>query len=392
MDADAALAVRLILAIGTALLLTFTVGRVLMRLDWRGAGVVGGVCAGIALGPLVFGNLSPNLFEHLNEGGVAERKSLAAFIEQRGEDEAALAEVGVSEEAILEAELLNDARENQLRAELASERTRFMSMPLGGAAVLGLIYLMLGSWLGFWLCLSGLRIGALAGLIAVLIWAVVSRKVMGVGLAESVLAGALIAGGTCWSRGRWRYSTGLGTVLLVLAVSAVAGATHAAWTACVAIGLGAMLSRTSKLSMRAKARWSFTAHAVIAPTAIALLASLFDITPRTDLIAFVVVAGIFAGDAHLISAWIAMGWQATGRRRELPISSWTCVYSQGWTGTSLVIAGLVFASGALEPHTPTAGAIGLAVALHAAFVEISRPTTSRLLASMRQDRREITRQ
>ncbi|RNC80605.1 MAG: hypothetical protein ED559_02005 [Phycisphaera sp.] len=386
MDADAALALRLILAIGTALLLTFTVGRVLMRLDWRGAGVVGGVCAGIALGPLVFGNLSPTFYEQLNKGGIAERNALEAFIDQRAEDEAALAEVGVSEEALVEAELQNDARESRLRSELAIERIRFKGVPLGGAAVLGLIYLMLGSWLGFGLSLSGLRIGTLAGLIAVLIWAVVSRKVMGVGLTESVLAGALIAGGTCWSRGRWRYSIGLGSVLLVLAVIAVAGATHAAWTACVAVGLGAMLSRTSRLSMRARARWSFAAHAVLAPSAIALLVSVFDLTPRFDLIAFVLVAGVFAGDAHLIAAWIAMGWQATGRRRELPISSWTGVYSQGWTGTSLVLTGLVFASGALELHTPTGGAIVLAVALHAAFVEMTRPATARLLASMRQDR------
>lgn len=391
MDADAALALRLILAIGTALLLTFTVGRALMRLDWRGAGVVGGVCAGIALGPLVFGNLSPTFYEHLNLGGVAERETLEAFIVQRAVDEAALAEVGVSEVALLEAEIQNDAREGRLRSELAIELAKFKAAPLGGAAVLGLIYLMLGSWLGFGLCLSGLRIGALAGLIAVLIWAVVSRKVMGIGLTESVLAGALITGGTCWSRGRWRHSTGLGSVLLVLAVGAVAGAAHAAWTACVAVALGAMLSRTSRLSMLARARWSFAAHAVLAPSAIALLVSLFNLTPRADLIAFVLVAGVFAGDAHLIAAWIAMGWQAMGRRRELPISSWTGVYSQGWTGTSLMIAGLVFASGALETQTPIGGAIGLAVAFHAVFAELTRPATSRLLASMRQDRRVITR-
>ncbi|GAB5496677.1 MAG: hypothetical protein Phyf2KO_17570 [Phycisphaerales bacterium] len=392
MDADAALALRLILAIGTALLLTFTLGRLLLRLDWRGAGVVGGVCAGIALGPLVLGNLSPTSYEHLNMGGVTERQTLEAFLDERAEDEAALAAVGVSEIALEETVRQNELREQHLQDDLAMEQARFIDLPLAGAVVLGLIYLMLGSWLGFGVSISGVRIGALASLIAVLTWAVVSRRVMGVGLTESVLAGALIAGGTCWSRGRWRFSAGLGSTLVVLAVCAVAGATHAAWTACVAIALGSMLSRTSTLSMRAKSRWSFVAHAVLAPSAIALLVSLFDITPRTDLIAFVVIAGIFAGDAHIIAAWIAIGWQATGRRRKLPISSWFGVYAQGWAGTSLIIAGHVFASGAIEPRSSIGGVIGLALALHAVFVEVSQPTTLKLLSSMRQDRRDFTRQ
>lgn len=388
MDADAALALRLLLAIGTSLLLTFTLGRVLLKLDLRGAGVVGGVCAGIALGPLVFGNLAPSLHEHLNQGGVIQREALESFLLERVEDEQALADVGVSEEAIDEAVLSNDVRQDLLESALADERRRMRVAPLALSASLGLIALMLGAWLGFGLSATGLRVGMLSGLLAMLVWAVVSRRMIDTTLPESILAGAMLAGGTCWARGRWRFSVGLGSLAIVLALLAIAGATRSAWSAGAALTLGAVLSRTTPLSQRARARWASFGHATLVPVVITIVVSSCALTPSSNILAFVILAGVFAGDAHLIGAWIALGSLETGRRRELPVSSWNSVYAQGWAGTTVIITGLVFASGVLEPHTELGGAIGLAVALHALIVELSRPSSMKLLASMRQMRRE----
>ncbi|MFI4894038.1 MAG: hypothetical protein ACIAQ0_11480, partial [Phycisphaerales bacterium JB058] len=76
METEAALAVRMVLAIGLAWVLTFTFGRRLLRLDLRGAGVVGGVCAGIALGPMVLGKVTPAFYEEVNVGGAQQQEMI----------------------------------------------------------------------------------------------------------------------------------------------------------------------------------------------------------------------------------------------------------------------------------------------------------------------------
>ena len=384
MDADAAIAVRLILAIGLSWVLTFTVGRRLIKLDWRGAGVVGGVCAGIALGPAVLGAMAPGWHERLNVGAVAEVQALENFRISRAEDESALAESGVSEVAVNEAIAQNDTHEAALAERIERELERFVIQPMAVASSLGLIFLMLGCWMGFAPGIAGLRIGLLSGLIVALVWAVASRKLFGLGLAESVACGGVLAGGTCWSRGRWRWSVGLGSILMALVLLAVGGATRAAWTAGVAILLGSMLSWTSPLGLRAKRRWAFIAHAVLVPGVIAIVVSTCSVELASAMFAFVMLAGVFSGDAHLFAGWLGISWLESGRRQRFPASAWLGVFEQGWAATSLVLVGLVFASGLIDPTTPAGGAVGLAVAAHAVSSEIKRPSTHRFMAVMRK--------
>ena len=364
--------------------LTFIVGRRLIKLDWRGAGVVGGICAGIALGPAVLGAAAPGWHERLNVGAVAETGALVEFQESRAGDEAALAASGVSKVAVQEAITKNDAHEAVLVEHVERELARFVMQPMAVASSLGLIFLMLGCWMSFAPGLAGLRVGLIAGLISALVWAVLSRKLLGLGLAESAACGGVLAGGTCWSRGRWRWSVGVGSVVTALALVAVAGAPRAAWTAGVAILLGSMLSWTSPLGMRAKRRLAFVAHAFVVPGVIAVVVSACSVELDSALLAFVMLAGVFSGDAHLFAGWLGIGWLESGRRQRFPASAWLGVFEQGWAATSLVLMGLVYASGLLDPTTPAGGAVGLAVAAHAMSSEIKRPSTHRFMAVMRK--------
>jgi len=143
MTADAAIVIRLVLAIGMSWGLTFIVGRRLIKLDWRGAGVVGGICAGIALGPAVLGAAAPGWHERLNVGAVAETGALVEFQESRAGDEAALAASGVSKVAVQEAITKNDAHEAVLVEHVERELARFVMQPMAVASSLGLIFLML---------------------------------------------------------------------------------------------------------------------------------------------------------------------------------------------------------------------------------------------------------
>jgi hypothetical protein len=391
MDADAALAIRLILAIGLSWVLTFTVGRRVLRFDWRGAGVVGGICAGIALGPAILGSITPDLYRQLNVGAVTETRALDEFQMMRAGDEAALAESGVSEAAVIETVAENDLKEAALEAEIQSEMDRFISLPLAVASALGLIFLMLGCWMGYAVGLAGFRIGLVAGLLTALLWAVIARKLLGLGLTESIACGGVIAGGTCWSRGRWRWSAGAGSVVIALACFTIAGDTRTAWTVGVAMALGALLTWTSPLSQRARARWAFVAHALVVPGMIAVVVSVCSVELESPQLAFVALAGVFAGDIHMVASWVGINWFESGRRQRYPASSWLGVYEQGWAASLLVLLTMLFAGGLIDPASPAGSAVGLAVAAHAISAELKRPSTHRLMAMMRNADRSATR-
>ena len=214
METEAALAVRIILAIGLGWLLTFTFGRRLLRLDLRGAGVVGGVCAGIALGPMVLGKLAPDFYENTFIGGVEMRQSLESLRAESAENIRALRESGVTDVAVQEVEAAQQhslaTREQQLESLLAWHR----DVPLAVASAIGLVVLMLGSMRVQGASLDGIRIGAMTALIAGLAWAVLARKVIGADLRTSAALGGVLAAGTVWTRGKWRTGFGLTGVII----------------------------------------------------------------------------------------------------------------------------------------------------------------------------------
>ena len=346
---------------------------------------MGGVCAGIALGAAGLGTIAPDLHHRLNVGAVAETEALRAFQRTREQDEAFLADSGVSEIAVTEAIARNDIKEAALEAEVQRELERFVAVPMAAASALGLVFLMLGTWANFAPSLAGARIGVAVGALAALAWAVVARKLLGLGVEESVACGAVIAGGTCWSRGRWRWSVGAGSVAAALVLLAVAGATRAAWTAALAVTLGALLSWTSPIGMHAKCRMAFVAHAILVPGAIAMAVSTCSVELSGVQLAFVVLAGVFAGDVHIIAGWLGIGWLGRGRRLDHPASAWLGVYDQGWAATSLVLMTAMFATGVLDPTSSEGGAVGLALAMHALSAELKRPPTHRLMGMMRRE-------
>ncbi len=385
METEAALAVRIILAIGLGWLLTFTFGRRLLRLDLRGAGVVGGVCAGIALGPMVLGKLAPDFYENVFIGGVEMRQSLESLRAASAENIRALRESGVTDVAVQEVEAAQQHslahREQQLESLLAWHR----DVPLAVASAIGLVALMLGSMRVRGASLDGIRIGAVTALIAGLAWAVLARKVIGADLRTSAALGGVLAAGTVWSRGKWRTGFGLTGVIIAIVLLCVGDALGAAWRALSAIGLGVLLGRIVAFGPKGQRRAAWIAHGLIVPAVAALMVSSCDLSHApTDGLLFVMVAGVLGADAHFIAAYLALGWLGRGWRHSRPMTAWHGAYAQGWGGTQIILANLVLAFGLLESQPEIAGVIGLAAAAMAMTGEITRPATHKSLILMRR--------
>lgn len=390
MSADAALAARILLAIGLSVVLTFTLGRLLFRLDWRGSGVIGGICAGIALGPIVLGSLAPTTYERLNVGGHEARAELDHVLLELEQSAQSLADSGVS--AIAIEELHRDAQDRIQRAQEAieAERTRFRAVPLAAVASLGLVILMLGAWQRLRLSAQGAKIGLLAGVMTALLWAALARKLTGLGIMEAIAGGALITGATVWGRGSWRSSAGIATLALVLAILVISGHARAAWPAALAVLIGGGLTLMTPISERSRKYWSLIAHAILTPSVVAIVTSTASIPNDQSEVLFVVLVGILGSDAHFVMAWIAMGWLEKGRRFFTPATAWFNLRAQGWAGTSIILLGLVMAAGVrTEQAVPEAIAWG--VAASALMTEATRPAMRRILAQMRRDTKGITR-
>ncbi len=390
MSADAALAARILLAIGLSVVLTFTLGRLLFRLDWRGSGVIGGICAGIALGPIVLGSLAPTTYERLNVGGHEAQAELDHVLLELERSAQSLADAGVS--AIAIEELHRDAQDRIQRAQEAieAERTRFRAAPLAAVASLGLVILMLGAWQRLRLSAQGAKIGLLAGVMTALLWAALARKLTELGIMEAIAGGALITGATVWGRGSWRSSAGFATLALVLLLLAISGHARAAWPAALAVLIGGGLTLISPVTERSRKYWSLIAHAILTPSVVAIVTSTASIPNDQSEVLFVVLVGILGSDAHFVMAWIAMGWLEKGRRFLAPATAWFNLRAQGWAGTSIILLGLVMAAGVRTEHV-VPEAIVLGVVASALMTEATRPAMRRILAQMRRDTKGITR-
>lgn len=387
MDAGLALAVRVILAIGLAWALTFILGRRALRLDLRGAGVVGGVCAGVALGPMALGRVAPGFHERIAVGGVVLRESIDAHESAWSLEREALLATGVSDVAVLEAERRAEFSKRLLEHRLERERALFQDVPMGVASSLGLVALMLGAMRVRGVSLDSVRLGLVVTLLSALVWAVLARKQLGVDIATAAATGGVLAAGSVWSRGRWRAGFGLACAGVAVALLAGEGTIGAAWRAGTALALGVVVGRVVRLGAVAERRWAWVAHGLLVPAVAALMVSSCDLSlAPPGALAFVLVAGVLGADIHFASAFVTLGWMGRGWRRARPMTAWHGAYAQGWGGTQIVLASLVLAFHLIEDQPEVAGALGLAAAAMAVTGELTRSATHKSLILMRRVR------
>lgn len=87
----------------------------LKRAGAPGWAIVGGVIAGILLGPTIFGRLAPTMYESIVVGGMEQRESLQELVNQHQADRLAATEVGADAEAMqrIEDEQTAERREHE---------------------------------------------------------------------------------------------------------------------------------------------------------------------------------------------------------------------------------------------------------------------------------------
>lgn len=385
MDAGTALALRVILAIGLGWALTFIVGRRLFRLDIRGAGVVGGVCAGIALGPMVLGRVAPGFYETTTTGGVTLRESIADQRALWALDLAALQKSGVSEEAIYDATRRAEYRLRSLEQRFERELHFFRDFPLAVGSSLGLVAVMLGAMRVRGVSIDGVRIGVIVTLLAALVWAVVARRLVGVELGLAAVFGAVLAGGSVWCRGRWRMGFGLAGVCIAFGLLVAGDATGAAWRVVAAVAMGLVVGRVLRWGTLGERRAAWVAHGLLVPSVAALMVSSCDLADApSGALVLVLIAVALGTDFHFVAAFVAFGCLGRGWRRRRPMTAWFNAHAQGWAGTQIVVANLVMAFGLMEREPEIAGVLGLAAAGMALSAELTRPATYKSLVLMRR--------
>lgn len=385
MDPSVAIALRLLAAIGVSVGLSLIVGRVVLRLDRRGAGVVGGVCAGVALGPAVLGGLAPGVYADWMVGGVVQ-SSAAARIEARlpGEIESLLAS-GVSEVAAAEHEAQERGEAGLLRRE--AERDRTLRRGAAGAiaascALLAAVLLVRPGRVRRGALVSGVVAALLAGLTA----AVAARVTLGVDISLAAVFGGVLAGGVIGWRGlvaaRWFGLGAMGVCAVGLAVFA------GVWTGVALaafVGLGALIRVLDPVASGGRgARW--TVEAVLVPTCSALVVSLAAADVDVGGAILIGAACLLAGDARLITLWIGANLCEDGNARARPLSTWLARFGRGGPGWQVLLLGLAVAGGGIHPATAEGAAMVYAVAGAALTSEIMRPSAYR---AMRRYRREI---
>ena len=386
MDEAAAMGLRLIASIALAAMLACVFGRLALRFDRKGAGVIGGVCAGLALGPLGFGQVAPDAFASFMVGGVGlEQRAgqLESGIE--GEVEAMRAS-GVSGIALEEHTAARQAEADQLRTEAEAQRNRRVILAAASAWAAGLLALL------HWSLRPPPRRtsrsipeGVLSGLLTVLIIALGIRLALNIALEAAILAGAVIAAGTIRPIGPRALGVGLGVAAVSVASIAGLGSVAVLWTA-VIVGIGWLIGATGLADGLQRSDWSHRiVDLVLVPAVPALLLPL-AIGPLPGSFALLVLAVVvLAGDAHLLASVLATKTLCLGARARKPASAWLVVFGRSVPAMSLVLLACVVLTGAIDPRTTEGASILLLVVAHAFGAELGRPSMTRSLAMLRRE-------
>ena len=384
MDPALALLLRLLAAIGVSLLLSLIVGRWLLRLNRSGAGVIGGVCAGVALGPAVLGGLAPGVYAEWMVGGVAPAMQ-AARIEARlpGELESLRAS-GVSEAATREHE--TQERDRAAACRLESERDRaFRRLAAGAMAASCALLAAMALARPVRVRAGPMGAGVISGVLAMLAGAVGARLAIGVAIDEAVVFGAVLAGGVIsWRGSSAARSFGLGAMV---PASIALGALAEAWVgvALASVWGAGVLVRMLDADSSSGRFGRAVAEGVLVPASAALVVSLAG--RDISLGGAVLIAGacLVAGDLQFVASWIGMNLFESGRSRARPLTAWLVRFGRCGAGWQVLLLGLAVAGLGIDPGSAGGSALVYAVAGAAVTSEITRPGAYRAMRRYRRD-------
>lgn len=349
------------------------------------AAVVGGLIAGVLLGPAVLGQSAPRLHERLYVGGIPERHALESLLARQAADRLALqaAPSGAADPDELRAR--HAAERAPLAAALESARARHRASFAGAVVFLLSLGLAAGAFAGrrpVALTPVASIAAALSLAAELLAVALLARWVFGlawpliVGLAAAGACGSAFAGLPMrWvpATGRTAAARSTSLVSFLLACVAVAvAAAPGAWPAAVAPAAGVVLGLAVRcvarpgLRARRIARTALTGVLIPAAVAVAALhirwANLAADPWGWPLVLVLIIA---SGNAAVGGLWI-------GRRiARAPTALHDLIgwHAAGASVTQACLAAVLIAAGACDPASPLGSAALAGVLLSAAIGE-----------------------
>lgn len=363
------------------------------------AALVGGLLAGILLGPAVFGHVAPGAFERLYRGGVAERLALRQTNARHRAELAAASITGPAPGALAEVFARHNAEraplERALNQAVAAHRRRLTA---AGAGLLALT-LLLAAWASRpprfesrAVILAPLAVAGEIALIGGIAWYFLDADPwVALAIALPGAAGSIFAGLPLrWVPARGRTppalaaaaATYLLAMALLLAVAPAQGRPIAA-ALLLAPVLGWTLRRAAP-ALRPSRRLARGALLWIAlPTAVAVAALHIEwgilgddtrILLAIPLLMFLSGNGAFAGFA---AAWHAASPPLTNPAPVETILDWL---AGGYNATQACATLAILAAGAADPATPLGSAAVAALLLSAALGETTLTSLRTTLA------------
>lgn len=376
------------------------------------AAALGGVVAGVLIGPAVLGSARPGLHAALFEGAGAERAELADLEASHRRELAVLRESGVSPEAIAERIAAQRVERQPLEDELdeAVERwrmpaRRMTSAWIAACALTGTVAARRrrrGAILSrvlrdaddsFVLPVAGASI-LVAGLIAALL----ATWLLGVPRDLAIAVGAATGAGSVFSRTPMRWigregrspsaeafgGAGVFFAAAVFVLALTREQSHWLLAPLAGFFAGSMISSTGRISRRARrnARRALLWLGLSTLTGVVIA----ETDPRAvfetwRVGGYVVATVLLSGVGQWIGAGAAGRALAGGPMHERPTAWWIEAHARGVPLTQICFAALLSASGAVEPSSPIGGAILLGLVVGAIEFELTLPATRRVLAT-----------
>ena len=351
-----------------------------------GFSVVGGVAAGLLLGPTILGRVAPDVHQAIFVGGVQEHRELRQIISRQGADRLAaeVAGLAAASPTELEAEQAT-ARDRRRDARWSHQRPQRVLMavlvavmlagaapavPRGDRAPSTVGALSIGGW-------SAALPGGLAWLAARGLWEIEPVDAMLVAGAVAIGPWAMTAvdrdaadqaetGGAATLQAAGRYATVIGIGLTAAALWTRHGAMGLLWSMALAAAVAGWLLPAPAARGRAAAVVRGTLRTVVVPTVAAAVTIRLDLLK--DLAIWpVVVIMLLSGDGRWLGAFT--GAQILGGRPVLRTMR-LVMGSMAAGTTQLAVTAIALCTWSIGPQ------LGLALLLGAVFIEVTAPARS----------------
>ena len=356
----------------------------------RGSSIIGGVLAGIVLGPAVFGSIAPNLWESMFQGGQQSHQNVEQIERRQQADLLSVASSGV-DIAVLEQLRAEQQHElEQATAEWKTAQWKDQRTLRNYVLVLVIVVLLSGSLrrsvLGKSTTATSLSVGAWASIVPGGIIATASLYLWGTSVAESLAIGACLAAGP-WTLTRWEQraadgSEDGGAALMlrcgrVAWVVAGAAAIFSAWTVQQAMALVwllplLLLPLCWSIPRKQLAWLTWFTDKVAIPS---IVATTLVLIHPIEAFSFwpVLVVLLISGDGRWLGGMF--GLTILGGRSSISTMQLTMPLVDAGV-SQLCMASLLFGVGVLHPELALAAIIGVV------FLELSAPMRRKFAISI----------